>query len=314
MHIFGKILAWTVLLAAIAGTVLMSRELQVRNSYTKKLKDLKQKNATDAKSIEQKEADLRKLDAEFQRVMHDQLDYWDKRSGIPDPASGTIGMGVGLQNGVGIKATNPKAGNQAVQRRTRLSVFYQPNPRNSQTVYVGPFNLSDKPNEVTKSGSRLYPAWKLRPGEIGMDNPRNWPRGRNVYRIRAAVPTGYVDDGKGGIQPVSPEIFRDLYLKLDDTARDIAAANATKKQADDLQKAAEAEVTKYRVIIAGNDGTGGMLAELSKAEDNRDTVLGVVDRLRRELKREVDTRAQLIQQNKDLVKKLPQPASPSGKR
>jgi hypothetical protein len=301
MHIFGKIMAWSVLLAAIAGTILMSRQLQVRNSYTKKLRDLKQQNVASTKTIEDKDAELNRLDAEFQRVMHDQLAYWDKVSGIPNEPGGSIGMGVGLQHGIGITAANPQAAKQTAKRRNRLHVYFQPDPK-GPAVYVGPFDLSDRPGELGQTTARMYPSWKPRPGQLRIDNPANWPKGLNVYRIRMAAPTRYTT------------VFRELYLQLDDIARDIVAANVDKKLAEDQLKAADAEVTQYRVIIAGNDGTGGMLAELSKAQDDRDAVLGFVDRLRRELKIEVDTRTQLVGANKDLIKKLPQPASQSGKR
>jgi hypothetical protein len=301
MHILGKILAWTVLLGAISGIVLMSRQLQVKNSYTKKLRDLKKQNAADANSIEQKEAELAKLDAEFQREMHGQLAYWDKRSGIPNAATGSIGMGVGLQDGIGIVATNAQAAGQTAKRRTRLYVYYQPQANNPQTVYIGPFDLSDKQTEVARTSARLYPDWKLRPGEVPTDNVGSWPNGLNLYRVRATAPTRYTT------------VFRDLYLQLESEARDIVAAGAEKKRAEDQLKTAEAEVTKYRVIIAGKDGTGGMLAELSKAEDERDAVLGIVDRLRRMLKVVVDTRTDLIKKNKELVPKLSPPTSQSGK-
>jgi hypothetical protein len=308
MHTLGKVFSGFVFVAAVAGLVLMSRQLQVKNSYTKKLRDLKKQNINDARSIEAKQAELASLDAEYQRVMHEQLSYWDKRSGLPNPPqrpADTIGMQVGTQDGVGVPATNPQAPGKAPRQRTRLHVFYQPKPNNPQTYYVGPFEVGDKPGELGANNSVLYPGWGLRRNEIRLDNPANWPRGISVYRIRATVPTRYTTG------------FRDLYLKLEDVARDIASANADEKQAADQLKAAEAEVTQYRVIIAGNAGNagnGGMLAELSKAEDERDAVLGVVDRLRRELKIEVDTRGELIKQNKDLLKKLPQPASESGKR
>jgi len=305
MHTLGKVLTGFVFLAAVAGLVLMSRQLQVKNSYTKKLRDLKKQNTNDARSIESKQAELAGLDADYQRVMHDQRAYWDKRSGLPNPPRrppNTIGMQVGLGDGVGMLATNAQVPGKAPKQRTRLHVFYQPNPNVPQTVYVGPFEVGEQQGELAATNSVLYPAWGLRPNELRVDNPANWPRGISVYRIRATVSTRYTTG------------FRDLYLRLEDVARDIASANAAKKQADDQLKAAEGEVTQYRVIIAGNDGTGGMLAELSKAEDDRDAVLGIVDRLRRALKQEIDRRGELIQQNKDLIKKLPQPASGSGKR
>jgi len=292
MHILGKILTWTLFVVAGTSTVLMARQLQIRNSYTDKLDDLKRDNRKNAQIIEEKEEELRRLNVEYERIMAEQQSYWDNRTGLINPAAGTIGLGVGRRDGVGRidENANPPV---KVRRREQLHLFFRPDRNDPQTVYVGPFRLSTNPAEIGDRSVTVYPAWNLRPGEL-----QRWEgqAGGNVWRVRSTVPSRY------------PSAFKDKYLLLESIERELASVADQKVRATKQKESAEAEVIRYRKRITGDADNVGLVARLQKAEEDRNAVLVVVDGLRRRLKQMVDRRKMLEQENRRLVQQMFQSA------
>ena len=193
-----------------------------------------------------------------------------------------------------------------MKRRTNLFLFSRPkgDVPPPQTKYIGEFVVKGEPGP---QNSTVEPTWTLRSADIPDDRVDTWPdrlkpNESNTYRIRTAIPTRY------------STAFRALYLDLEKVDRNIVSAKAEQVRAQSFLKSSEAEVIKYRVKIVGNDGAGGMLGEISQAEEDRDEILAAVDRLRRGLKTELDTRKDLVDRNRNLVKKLAQPVSSSGRK
>jgi hypothetical protein len=51
MHVFGKILIWLTIPAAIAAIIFMSQMIGVRNDWAKKISALEKQNATDEQNL-----------------------------------------------------------------------------------------------------------------------------------------------------------------------------------------------------------------------------------------------------------------------
>ncbi|GAB4160218.1 MAG: hypothetical protein Tsb009_37520 [Planctomycetaceae bacterium] len=306
MHILGKIFTWMLVLAAGTATTLMARQLQIRNSYTKRLADLEKENKERAARIAKKERELASLEAELDSVMTGWETYWDQRTGgqYKNPqkpnlaAEPSFFVGVGTRENVGTTVQNPAIkvdtadANKAFQTQlgTVMHVFRQADPNTS--IYVGPFELPADSTQQDNSpnGVRMLPQWALRPGEYD-----SWDHLGNVWRYRTAVPVAY------------PEQLIRYYLRSSEVDGEIASArkNLQKRQAE--LETAKKEITRYREIIAGPDGLSGILADLDREDEKRNAIQAEVDALRREVKRNLDLRSNLVNAIKKMAQTLPQP-------
>lgn len=274
MHVLGKILTWSLFPIGIAAMALLSRNMQVRNSYTEKIDKLKKQNAATAKQIAKQEQELDRLNRDYEMLVYGWDRHWDsKAKGRWDAAGPTFSVnGVGTANGVGKKVTvQAAAGQQEVTRREMVHIFYR--GRGNASYYVGPFEL------VAAAAKQFTakPMWTLQPNERATWLAPNAPS-RDV-RIRPTVPVRY------------PTEFANLYTKLQDVDQELAKASANEAAADAQQKSAKADVTRYRDILFGRNG--GLVKQLATAEEGRNAVLATVDALRRKLKQLVDLRDKL---------------------
>jgi len=337
MHILGKILVWLLFPTAVVGLALMSRHLQIKNSYTKKLAALKSDVAQNQKALEEKEERASQLAAEYDRLMQHWQAYWDRPPKQPgDPPQkkrGTrtaranieagkrfLGLSVGTDDGVGTEITDAKAGVK-VRKNQMLHVFRRRDPNQHDTVYVGRFELSADPAHILANSVRVYPDWNLRDVDWALIGVTELPRYRpglsddekwrlmdglgHVWRVRASVP-----------EPFSRK-FTAYYLDLSTLDRKKQYADTQLVQAQAALKEAEDEVRRLEIEIAGPDGSSGFVGRLRQAEDERNRVLAIVDDLRRQVKTMLDEREELRERNKMLVELLPsssaKPQSPDGK-
>eukprot|EP00913_Durusdinium_trenchii_P023432 g22010.t1 len=323
MHILGKILAWVLVIGAGASTTLMSRQLQIRNSYTKKLKKLKEENEAAAARIAKKEKILDNLNREYESVMYGWERYWDKRFGgqyrTNDPAKSALNdgksfqVGVGTNEGIGNDIRNPAfpvQGAQTFQTRLRQILHVFRDNGDGSSTYVGPFQFpvipktdanetpqqtADRLNrqaglaDIQPDGVRMVPMWALRPGEYD-----SWAGGaRDGWRYWATVEGGY------------PEQVQSYYRAIADLEEKIVIARKNLVKRNDELKAAQDEVNRYREIVAGTDGTGGILADLDREDEKRNAIQASVDLLRREVKKNVDLRTALVAKIRELAATLP---------
>jgi hypothetical protein len=316
MHILGKIFAWILVLAAGASTTLMARQLQIRNSYTKTLEDLKKDNEERAERIATKEKTLANLEADYASVMTGWNNHWDKRDGgqyksqnpknLPLVQVPSFSVGVGTNQSVGKIVDNPSVkvdtANAAATFKTQLQpimhVFWQTDDPET-SIYVGPFELPTDATrqDVTANGVRMLPQWALRPGEYA-----SWDYGtKKNWRYRAAAPSAY------------PEQLLQYYLKIDDVEDKITVASANVVKRDAELETAKGEVTRYKVIISGPNGLGGILTDLDKEDDKRNALQADVDRLRRDIKQNLEKRTNLVESINQSAKTLPQPQPVSPK-
>lgn len=324
MHILGKILAWSLVIGAGASTTLLSRQLQIRNSYTKKLQTLEKENQDAAARIAKKEKQLDDLNRELSKVMYGWEKYWDKKFGgvynSNNPAKAGLNdgksfdVGVGTSEGIGNEVLNAAVrveGAQTFKSRMRqiIHVFIR-SPDGKSSTYVGPFQFPTIPKtdanetpqqtadrlnrqaalaDIRPDGVRMVPMWALRPGETNAW--ANIPQ--DGWRYRATVEGGY------------PEQLQSYYLVISELDAKIVIARQNLVKRNDELKAAQDGVIRYREIVAGADGTGGILADLDREDEARNKIQAAVDALRRQVKMKVDERNALIAEIRKLAASLP---------
>ena len=154
MHVLGKVFIWLVVLGTLGATVLTSKMLQVRNSWTKKYEDLNgngssekigayKENAIEKSKKTRKRNQIRD---ELVRVERGWGRYWNNLNAERSPlkpealAFRDIGTNQGFVIG---------------------SVVYvlQPNPDGSSYTYVGLYEVG---NDTIESLLVLVPAWRPR--------------------------------------------------------------------------------------------------------------------------------------------------------
>jgi len=137
----GKTLVWMLVVIAVAATSLMSRELQIRNSYTSRIEKLKQENDENAKRIAIKEVKLSQLNADYQNLIYGWDQHWDNRTGgqyKDDQNPLSFRAAVGTDDGVGKipaqKIIVPFTGDAAAGK---VNVEFQTVTRQVIHVYLG---------------------------------------------------------------------------------------------------------------------------------------------------------------------------------
>lgn len=310
MHITGKILAWFVVIVAGTGTFLMARQLQIRNSYTKTIGELKEKNEENAKRIDKKKRELAKLHEKYASVMAVWHKSWDKRTGQPyakypaaNPAlthEKALMIGIGKNHGVG-KIVENKA-QKVTELETYKAMIYRTvhvfQETDSATTtkpvskYIGPFVV---PKETAKQHSlntvaRVVPQWIPRAGE-----EKTWNQPKKVWRYRSTIPNGYTEQ------------FLSYYLEIADVEKKIISAQTNRANRQKEIKAAQDKINVFRTIVSGDDGTGGIRANLDTQEQTRNQLQQTTDQLRRSIKKNTDLQQKLKREIEELTGSLPQP-------
>lgn len=325
MHLFGKILVWLLFPAAAVSTALLTRHLQIRNSYTQKIDSLRTAVLKNRDTIRNKKAELDDLEARFDRLMLEWQVAWDRPDRPNQPGTRTaragtdaqgkyLNLSVGTQDGVGVEVTDPQTMEKTRQFEV-LHIFRRRVPNRHDSVYVGRFVLTTDAAQIGPNSVRVYPNWNINAADWSLMEVDKLPNYNAtlpddgkwklmdglgpVWRIRSSVP-----------EPFSRK-FTELYVELEgvDRKQKYAAQQLAQARAD-LQ-ASEQIVQKLEAEIAGADGSGGLVGQLRQAEEERNRVLLEVDQLRRQVKRTVEQRDALVVQNRQLAGQLPSPTAPA---
>lgn len=276
MNILGKILAWLLVPLAAVSIVLAARTLEIRNSWTKPVGDLKKENDDLASQIGGLRPEVTRLQEEIEREMYSWETYWDGRRGepnVPGHAAPNLRAGVGQSEGLGGAARKPG---------TIVHVFRDLQGGNSE--YIGPFRLV----EAESNRSTLAPAWLVAPGE-----PQSWQPGIN-YRYRTLVPAAF------------PVRLYALYSALRRSAYETGLEEGNLEDKTAAAKASQSEVEHYETILRGDPaaGAGGLLQDIAVLEEERNKLVADNDALRRQIKRLTGEREGLIEGNRKLLESL----------
>lgn len=282
MHWTGKVCAWLLVPLVLLAMVFTAKLVKVRNSWTTKIEaSRKQYNDVAPKVVEaQTLLQQARGDAHRASVTWGQT-YRVAPTNVQNAGTGTLTVALGSQQGI--------------QPNQWLHGF-EIKPDGS-SVYRGDFVATT----VREAESLMQPNWRLRPGDTTGWQGGNW-------RWRVMLPSAY------------PNRFEDIEQTLVRQDERHAARQQTLEtqqklvtEANDQLKLREAELVGGPELpkeeTLDPEFRDGLVATIETLEEERNAELVHIDRLRRSV-RDLNRQIQALQsQNRDLVEKLPQPAS-----
>lgn len=282
MNIWGKVLAFLVLVAAISASVLTAKLVQVRNSWTAKAVAAKNKFHDLKPKIEALETQIDSLKNEVFRSQQLWGNFWPNvQTGVVNPADGTVGVNIGSDASV---------------RPNMVMHGFEITP-DGTSIYRGSF----LPLEIQNAAATLKPNWRATAAEV-----RTWPAA-GTWRWRNLVPPGYEENFDKQLTAV---------LKLEETLNDRLKTLAGQKQllaeAKAKLKLREAELVGGEELAksaTAQEHRDGLVAALAQAEEDRNQTLLKLDELRRTVRSVQEDIERLQDENVELAKRLPQPAT-----
>lgn len=307
MHTLGKVLTWLILPLALVGVVLTARFLDVQNSWTRRVEQLKQQNASQAQTLEQKREQLQQLKEDMAIASMGWKGYWVRSRGqgnqpvavrVVNRQTGELAANVGKVDGIVEQTATDDAGNQ-VTFLPMLHAFRPDPAAPGEYLYVGAFQVQDlRENQIFS----MVPTWELKAGEVD-----SWAN-TNGWHLRAEIPL-------------------DAQTKIDDTLADIIT-NVRMLQANQRNLAAQQEFLDnaneqlaYRrgQLVGPADPpteptlnvefVKGLVPAIEEVEERRNAAQLEVDRLRRLVKAATDRLERLNRVNELLAESLSKPAS-----
>jgi hypothetical protein len=282
MHVFGHVLIWLIALGALAATVLSAKTYDVRNSWIKKVDQLKQDVAKSEEDVATKEARLSALEDELARTILG----WGRP--FVNVGGELVGQNFQLNLQDPVLMGWLASLDQATQQSQVIYVF-KPQPDGS-SIYVGSFQLA---NQVAAgaTGASFVPTWTVRNSDFLPELVQS-PTG--PFRVRPQVPAHFPS-------------------RYADTRGEIAVAERIlgDKEADlqeQLLREADAKAIRDR-RVEQLQGPDGLVAQLKSAEDARNVELEEVDHWRRKVDQARKEIEDLVNESRKLEQQLDPPAS-----
>lgn len=279
MNVLGHVSIWLIALGALAATVLSAKTYDVRNSWIKKVDQLKQDVAKNEPILAEKQARLKSLQDELDRTILG----WGKPF---------VNVGGQLTNTFQLVTQDPGLTGwlgslDEAQQAAQVVYVFQPQPDGS-SLYIGSFQL----------------AAPVQPGGAAQFNPTWTPRGDDFAAIENP-------NGPFRVRPMVPSYFPSKYADIRG-AMSISERLLADKQ-DDLaeQKLREADAKSIRDRRNNQlQGPEGLVSQLQTAEDARNVELEEQDHWRREVNEAKKEIEDLMKVSRDLEQQLKQ--SPDG--
>ncbi len=266
MNIWGKVFAFFIILLGGGAFVLTTQLLDYRQSWMK-LVAANQKALVQAKSdTVAKRKELDTLRAEYDRMMLGWDTYFNNLQAGGDPATGTLGLGIG-----------PPLLNEGKDKDGKpvMPVVYAFQPgANGKYEYVGEFRAE----RIAAGNSNFKANWHVRPADSAM-----WKLGPN-WRIRTRIPMSH----KLKFDQMSLA-FSDADERLTNATNDLARSRD--EFAKKIKIALENRENELKGFAAYNADRGkiddelidGVLATLVREEEARNAAIAEADALRHEL-------------------------------
>jgi len=298
MHMMGHIGVWLVVVAAIASSVLTSRLIQVRDSWTKKNVAYQAQLKTVGPKIADLTEELALLEADRFRAKELWGDYWkDAQTAVQAGGSGTVVVNIGLT--IPASSSHPDHLHDVYIREKETLYGFEILP-DGKAIYRGDFTVLT----ARDVQSQLQPNWAVRPEDAQTWQPQaNW-------RWRNLIPPGYQDNFDKQILAIAhaDDVLTDRKKILDNEIK-------LEAQAQDQLKLREAELVGGEQLskdpIVDVEFREGLVAAIEQVEEDRNKVLLKVDELRHKLRTVQHQVDRLKQENVELAKKLPQPGGPA---
>jgi hypothetical protein len=280
MHTSGKVLAFLVVLLAITASVLTAKLVQVRNSWTAKSVASKNKFNDISPKIVALQAQIDSLNNELFR----SRELWGSfffpvQTEVVNQNDGTVRVGVGSDNGV----------------RDKFLMHGFETAEDGTSIYRGSF----LPVDIQNNTATMKPNWRANPEEVRTWKPGNW-------RWRNLVPPGYVENFDKQLTTIlkHEETLSDRVRTLKGQMKLLAEANAK-------LKLREAELVGGDILpkteTVNPEFREGLVAAMAAAEEDRNQTLLTIDKLRREVRSVQADIEQMLSDNIELTKRLPQP-------
>lgn len=281
MHWTGKVCAWLLVPLVLLAMVFTAKLVKVRNSWTAKIEQSKKAYNDVAPKVVEAETLLNQAQGDAHRASVIWGRYSIAPTTVQNPATGTLQVALGSQ--VGIQPNQWLHG-------------FEVKPDGS-SIYRGDFVAAT----VRENESLMQPNWRVRPGDTAGWQPGNW-------RWRVMLPSAY------------PNRFEDIEQNLVRRDERLAARQQTLETQQKLIAEANEQLKLREAELVGGpelpkeetldpEFRDGLVATLEVLEEERNSELVRIDRLRRSV-RELNRQIQAVQsQNRELVEKLPQPAS-----
>jgi hypothetical protein len=281
MNVWGKVLAFLVILAAAGSTYLTAKVIQVRNSWTKKSQAFVGNYQTADKQFNDLQAQFLKLRSTYETALRDWGGTMAADTQFANQAEGRLAIVAGTGQGLS-------------EKQTLHGFELQPD---GSSIYRGPFVISTA--QADRSG--LAPTWRVRPQDVA-----GWKAGQ--WRWRGFIPSAYTD--RFDDQAVA-------FAKGDETLGDRRAAIAIQ----DRLIAESQRQLKLRVaeLVGGEElpqdesltaeFREGLVKPIEETEDHRNAVLLEIAELRQQVRSARDAVERLQAENLELTQRLPQPAT-----
>ena len=281
MNVWGKVLAFLVVISAILASIFTAKLVQVRNSWTAKSVASKNKFHDLQPKIAALETQIDSLKNEIFRSKDLWGNFWPVVQTGVNPADGTVKVNIGSDVGI----------------RPNLMLYgFEINP-DGTSIYRGSF----LPVDIQNAESTLKPNWRVSANEA-----RTWTAGN--WRWRNLVPPGYQENFDKQLTAV---------LKLEETLND---RQRTLKGQQDLLNEANAKLKLREAELVGGEGLAqgktvdpeyreGLVAATAQAEEERNQTLLKLDVLRRTVREVQEEIERLLGENVELTNRLPQPGT-----
>ncbi len=267
MHIVGKILIVLLAVSAAFGFIIAARLVNTRGMWMKQLQEAKVRDEEATKKLEEARSKFEEARANLEREMLRWNHYYTVK-GVFDATNSAVVANGGKTLGI--------------QPNTEFYVFMLDG---DASTYMGSFNAA----EVAANEAGLKATFPVRAADVPA-----WSNGTN-FRLRTTIPSAFVSR----IAALQTEL-----VKHDELLKKQEKNLAT--QAELVAAAREQRETRVAELMGGGAGiTAGLVAEINKADDERNASLARVDNLRRKISEAEAHVKDLIQVNNSLASSLP---------
>jgi hypothetical protein len=283
MNVWGKVLAFLVILAAAGSTFLTAKLVQVRNSWTKKSQSFVADFQTTDKSLKDLQSQFVKLRNTIETAVRDWGYTWAADTQFASQQEGRLQIVAGTGQGI-------------AEKMTLHGFELQPD---GSSIYRGPFIVAT----AQADRSMVVPTWRVRPVDVATWKPGQW-------RWRSGAPTAYAD--RFDDQLVA-------FAKGDETFGDRRAAVAIQDrliaESDRQLKLRVAELVGGQELpqdeALSAEFREGLVKPIEDTEDRRNAVLLEIADLRQQVRSAKAAVEKLQAENLQLVQRLPQPQAAS---
>lgn len=273
MHVMGKVGVWLVVVAALAASVLTSKLIQVRDGWTKRDVEARNKYRPLVDEIAKLEDTYAGLESDRFRA----LDLWGTSSA---PVQTTVQAQGVLEIVLGIPENK---------------VIYGFEILPDKVIYRGDFTVTTSNNQQ----SLLKPNWIVR-----AEDGAQWKTG--LWRWRNQLPSAYQQNFDRQLL-----LLGETEDTLNDRRQSVDVQTRLLAQSQDQLKLREAELIGGPQLskdpVVDVEFREGLVAGVEQVEEARNQVLTQVDDLRRRLRAVQGRVNELQKRNVELTNKLPQP-------